>query len=355
MIRQAMILMLAVQTWTVYAQELEDPRGILRDRTARYWAELDITDDEVGVANNPTGHPIGGGDGYRDVVTGGEYAARTYNELKDALERARPGEVVFIPGEAEIDFSGKQALEIPDEVTIASDRGHQGSKGALLYSDELDTDHMLHAKGDYVRITGLRIRGPFAETWRVPIGSDGLGISGFGVEIDNCELSAFSHAAITVQSEASRAYIHHNYIHHNHRQGLGYGTSSSGADILYEANIYDHNRHHIASGGTPGSAYEARYNLCLPNASSHLFDMHGGRDRGDETDIAGDWLHIHHNTFESKRQSVHIRGVASQGAWIHHNWMVNPDSEEMIEADGRLHLYRNAVGPNKKPYAQEGH
>ena len=34
----------------------------------------------------------------------------------------------------------------------------------------------------------------------------------------------------------------------------------------------------------------------MENAIGSHFDMHGGRDRGDATDIARDRMHIHHNT-----------------------------------------------------------
>jgi hypothetical protein len=353
MIRPMTILLLVLCVSTLQAQELEDPRNILRERTAKYWHELDISDDETGVESNPTGNPIGGGEGYSDIITRGDYTVRSYEDLASALEQVRPGEVVYVPADAEIDFSGRPILELTDEVTLAGNRGSAGSSGGRLFSDELDTDLMLRVTGDYARITGLRIRGPFDERWRVPIGSDGVGISGFGVEFDNNEISAFSHAAISVSGRSSRTYIHHNYIHHNQRDGLGYGTSSGGADILYEANLYDYNRHHIASSGSPGSAYEARYNLVRPNANSHLFDMHGGRDRGDMTAIAGDWLHVHHNTFESEERSLVIRGVPSQGAWVHNNWILRREEDEddpMIDGEEKLYLYDNAFGPDKSPY-----
>ena len=88
---------------------------------------------------------------------------------------------------------------------------------------------------------------------------------------------------------ASKAYIHHNNIHHCQRSGLGYGVALDEADAIIEANLFDWCRHAIAGTGSPGTSYEARYNIHLENASSHCFDMHGGGDRGDGTNIAGDW------------------------------------------------------------------
>jgi hypothetical protein len=114
------------------------------------------------------------------------------------------------------------------------------------------------------------------------------------------------------------------------------------------ANRFDHGRHYIASSGAPGSGYEAAWNLVGPNAISHHFDMHGGRDRGDGTDIAGDWLRIHHNTFRGRHRPVVIRGVPSQGAEIHHNWFAGP-SEKPVRTRGNTRVYRNAYGPDKTP------
>jgi hypothetical protein len=84
----------------------------------------------------------------------------------------------------------------------------------------------------------------------------------------------------------------------------------------------------------------------MPNSTSTCLDMHGGRDRGDNTDIAGDWMHIHHNTFQGKRREVGIRGTPSQGAEIHHNWFHNPP-EKAVYSVGNTRAYRNVHGPEK--------
>jgi hypothetical protein len=143
-------------------------------------------------------------------------------------------------------------------------------------------------------------------------------------------------------------YVHHNFIHHCQRAGLGYGVSLDQADALIEANIFDWCRHHIAATGAPGTSYEARYNIVLTNASSHYFDMHGGRDRGDGTGIAGDWMKVHHNTFQGLDQkAVVIRGTPNQPAYIHHNWFWNPDVSRAAVSSGNMVVERNAFGKEK--------
>ena len=84
----------------------------------------------------------------------------------------------------------------------------------------------------------------------------------------------------------------------------------------------------------------------LPNATGHHFDMHGGRDRGDATEIAGDWMLIHHNTFQGPARHVVIRGVPSQGAEIHHNWFSGPAKEKAVSG-GNTRVFRNVCGPER--------
>ncbi len=323
--------------------------GVHPQRTARWEHEADLEEEETfGAEHNPTGNPIGGGEGYGEIFTGGDFTVCGHEELGDALESAKAGQVVFVPGDAEIDMSGRPSLSIPEGVTLSSTRGQNGSTGGLVFSDPLKTPGLFASAGDCVRITGLRVRGPYPHRDRIDYSASGIRSGHFGMEIDNCEISGFSVSATGFPGGASRAYVHHNHIHHNQRAGLGYGVSVSGGDVLIEANLFDWCRHHIASTGAPGVGYEARYNVCGQNANGHLFDMHGGRDRGDATDIAGDWMNIHHNTFMADDvRSVGIRGVPSQGARIHHNWFYSPDPENVVRTSGGTEVCQNVLGPEK--------
>lgn len=303
--------------------EETDPRGILKKRTARWYHELkDLQKDKhTGAESNLTGSPIGGGNGYQDMITEPANTAKDYDSLVAALKKARSGDVVFLPGTIEIDMSGKPALTVPGGVTLASDRGQSGSKGARLYSTNTDTPAMIRISGAYARITGVCLDGPHKGRARVPKMSRGIMISHFGCEVDNCEIRGFSHAGVYVSGGATRAYIHHCFIHHNMRDGLGYGVTLNSGTALIEANRFDYGRHFTAASGKPGEGYEARYNIFGPHCTSHFIDMHGGRDRGDGTDIAGDWIHLHHNTFV-KKKTIHIRGTPNQFSRDHNNRVV---------------------------------
>jgi len=236
-------------------------------------------------------------------------------------------------------------------VTLASCRGLRGAKGGTLFSNDLTTAPLFVTGGDEVRLTGLNLRGPDPERSdqeRTKPESSLITTTHYGLEVDNCEVSAWSYAGICPRHGATHVYVHHNFIHHCQRAGLGYGVSLDQADALIEANIFDWCRHHIAATGAPGTSYEARYNIVLTNASSHYFDMHGGRDRGDGTDSAGDWVKVHHNTFQGLDQkAVVIRGTPNQLAHVHHNWFWNRDVTRAAVSTGNMLVERNAFGKEK--------
>ena len=318
-------------------------------------------EETFGAWTNPTGDPIGGGNSYRQMVTRSDYRVNTLEELLDALKKATSGQIVYVDNEAVIDMTGMQDVIIPGGVTLASGRNGESVKGALLYSVQLDTSPLFVTGGENIRITGIRLRGPDLERrteqmrelmaeggrkahYSIP-NSDGIQSSHTHLEVDNCELWGWSHAAVFLKKGAMKAHIHHNYIHHNQRSGLGYGVCLDQSDALIEANLFDWCRHHIAATGRPGTSYEACYNIVFENANGHSFDMHGGRDRNDGTDIAGDVINIHHNMFlATSVRAVVIRGRPTRKAEIHHNWFLHPDKESAVRqsnAEGNIDVYRN--------------
>ena len=326
------------------------------------WIEIDGT--VYGARADERG-PIGGGEEYTSIVTSGDYTVESLEELVEVLSKAKTGQVVFIPGETEIDMTTliyieQLVLEVSEGVTLAGNRGENGSKGAILTSDALKTPALIRTTGPNVRITGLRLRGPnpkqYLDHHQRAFGKGGGGHEYYykfptsvgittehsGLEIDNCDISGFSHAGINLKT-GDRHHIHHNYIHHCQYNGLGYGVCHNTASSLIEYNQFNWNRHSIAGTGRPGCDYVARHNGELGESLSHCFDMHGGRDRSDGTDIAGTMIEIHNNTFCAEKTPVVIRGIPQDRCDVHHNWFPKHSEEEMaVRASEKTNVFNNA-------------
>jgi hypothetical protein len=244
-------------------------------------AQAGLTDPAHGAESNPTGEPIGGGTGYTRIVAREDatVVVRTPTGLVKALGEAKPGAVIYVADDAEIDLTSQNDISIPAGVTLASGRGRDGSEGGLLFTRTVKTVRLFRSGGAGIRLSGLRLEGSHPGRERLTQRPSLMGIYHPNVEVDNCEIFAWSCAALGVGSGASEgAWIHHNYIHHNQRAGLGYGVSLGRTHVLIEGNLFDFCRHAIASSGVPGSGYTARYNVHLENTISHVFDMHGARD-----------------------------------------------------------------------------
>ncbi|MDJ0572973.1 MAG: VCBS repeat-containing protein, partial [Pleurocapsa sp. MO_192.B19] len=349
----------------------------------------------LGALDNPTGKPLGGGEGYGDWVPKPPSLVTSRNELIEALNSATPGTVVYVDDSAEINLTGEWNLPINKDVTLASGRGHDGSRGALLFTqDQMAAKRpLLAVLGSGARITGLRLRGPNTNLDPPDSNNDAraIRISADNVEVDNNEIWKWARSGILAQGRQG-IHIHHNYIHHQSRAslnpdcvhcGLAYGVSLSNSFALIEANIFSHNRHDIADAGLELSGYEARYNLALDvrGTGAHNFDMHGscpysvdssqvecdsggccddnclyptictirGKKKGGT--IAGNKILIHQNTFlQNVINAVRIRGKPLDGARIYYNHFlgsqdVDDDNPNRPTADNR----RDAVAQSSVP------
>jgi hypothetical protein len=312
---------------------------------------------------------VGGGEGcLTNFFVGADFLVDTRAELIDAINSASPGDVIYILPNANIDLAPPGLgstfwtidIDVPD-LTIASNRGAVTASGVAAggrlridasdlsavppVSDPGHFPPLFRVRAPGVRFHGLWLDGSDYEVTRdatcansewpsyCPPTTDAIVVEPTGsIEIDNCELSGFSHSPVYLFG----AYgdIHNNHIHHNIRKGLGYGVvldydydTGIGAEATIESNIFDHNRHDIAASGVPKISYEARYNLVLGYGSSsdHRFDMHGENESTPPlSGWAGTNIVVEFNTFiDNGSKAVKVRGIPYGFGYLDNNWFTH--------------------------------
>jgi len=340
---------------------------------------IKIGDTVYGAYTEEGASPLGGGAGYERIVTSGDHTVTSYAGLKSACEKAKSGEVIFIPSGTLIDLTceekkGGYYIELPSGVTLASDRGRvkedgNVSTGAMIrgWGGGKAIANGFVICGEDVRITGLTFEGP--DPWRhVPhhtrsfYGEDKRGLDYYftlpmssgiyfpkkGCELDNCEISGFCNTALLTAGEDT--HVHHNYIHHNQIKGLGYGVYVGHGGGVIEYNLFNYNRHSIASAGYEDSWYIARYNVDMGEILDHVYDLHGGADRKDGTKISGKFAEMYNNTFLPDDRPYHVRGIPVEYQKFYHNVLINPKEKYdfSILRGERVEIYDNIFGIEDK-------
>jgi len=316
---------------------------------------------------------VGGGSGYPTFSAA--TATRTITTLSEFLQyvpSASPNSVFFIPSGTTITIT--HAVTIPAGVTIAGDRGANGSAGGILTKTSNATgswmDAMLIIGGDNVRITGLQLVGECFDEGSEGNGEShfligiknpgGFGATGYGgLEVDNCEIHGWAYAGVFTEyaPTATRTWVHHCYIHGSQNQHEGYGVNVNGGDCLIEGNIFDRNRHDISAGGLVGEQYTARYNHFLGNGrcgspyivGAYHVDVHaneyysGDPVQGTPNEgvaCAGSEYHIYNNTVDDvpsetfyQMAFVHIRDIPTVGAYVNNN-LINTNWGQSSDNDG---------------------
>lgn len=263
---------------------------------------------------------------------------------------------------ASINLSGYPALVLPAGVTLRGNRRgtRLGPQLNATFRQERKVSVpaiswpecgwcMIQVHGDYVRITGLRLRGQSESTDNIKEATTAIQIdypsvpaqgensaAEYIAAIDRNEIWAWEAAAIEVdgayegqskrnscsgvsndQERQGAVQIARNFLHNNTRDGRGYGVVTYGgqADIL--GNTFWMNRHAIASDGDARSEYDALYNLVLSDVPDYGmseghqqqdFDIHGVGNGG-YGGISGNRVEIAGNTFlGGNRFNFEVRG-----------------------------------------------
>ncbi|NHZ84755.1 MAG: hypothetical protein GWP19_02620 [Planctomycetia bacterium] len=325
---------------------------------AQFFIPIGITDSTITTTqsnNQLVGKPFGGGTGYFPIIKPEEsniiITTNDFNSLKTVLANASYGDTIYVNDNLQIEIPLAGTLTIPDGVTLASGRGRNGSKGALIFSNNfLETDYLFNypaiSAGNDVQITGLRLRGPDSTSSSVNYGKQAVGIkqeNKNNLEVHNCEIyNWYVYGIFLIESD--NAIIHHNYIHNNQNPHIGYGICNRNkTNTIISYNIFNRNRHDIAgvkNTNMEPPSYTAQYNLIGPDAISHRFDMHGcgytdlwgcpdmyAKDDAGPDNLAGGTINILNNYFipmnYPKYHSVVIRGIPRDVANISGNYFPN--------------------------------
>lgn len=266
----------------------------------------------------PCSSRIGAGDA--------DEVVRSASAFRDAVESARAGQVVWIPGDLELDVTGLEDLQPAANVVVASDRGLDGSPGALL-SARRSVHPFLKLRGDGVRITGIRFGFPVTEPTDSG-GGTGIAVDAADVEIDNCVFRGFGHAGVETGRDGfvANTHVHHNHFVDNPMESLGYGVVVYNGDPLIQANYFDNNRHAIAGGGSKSCSYTAYHNVCGPRTVSHTFDMHAGDDgqAGRRFAIVQNVVLAVERPDGHVESGIYIRGDPLEESVIGHNQFAHP-------------------------------
>ena len=291
---------------------------------------------------------IGGGENFRhktcgedaDIVVDG---SADLEELNNILDGASSGDKVFLESDVEIDMGFDEdgvTVTVPENVTLASDRGCNGSSGALLIGGEKPGTEWVGSRAIAMKadskIAGLRFEGPAPDREMNWMGeefdyTDGIEGRGENVVVENNELYGWPTAAVRGGSDPIE--VRHNYIHSNNQRGLGYGVSTVDWPSVIEYNRFERNRHAVAGSGEEGEGYIVRYNTFGGEGiagAGHKIDMHG--DNGD----GGSKIEVYRNTVKyPDSQAVYLRGEPVDYAEIRDNWFYN-DNEYCLsdEAGG---------------------
>ena len=210
----------------------------------------------------PDGQPIGGGPGY-SAGPSKENASHRVDSLKslqEALAAARAGEVVWIESGSTIDFTGVR-LKIPENVTLAGDRGQGDSAGPLLYARHTGSEYFVQMQTGS-RLTGVRVQG--SNPLLKDIDTEANDPSGYAVdccnaEVDNCEISQFQRGGVAMFRDCSRSLIHHNFIHDIGAYPILLGNGTGDGHVI-EGNRIEWAWHAVASNGSRGSGCLVRNN-----------------------------------------------------------------------------------------------
>lgn len=297
---------------------------------------------------------LGGYQFYENTVprSAADYEVSNASEFSSAVSNAGSNDVIYLVDDIDL-RNWDRKFRINQGVTLAGDRGINGSPGPIIYprrSYSGPTQIQLLLEG-YNRVTGIRIYGHHRDGWlqhvsdysnRYEYDDFGLWFSGPDIEVDNIEVAGFGGSCIGASNY--NCEIHHNHIHRAPLGGVGYGiggaaSSGQGKSSSYiHSNVFHYTRHHIADSGM-GSYYVENNSFEGP-LGGNVVDMHDSsnpdRGGGDKMEVYNNFFPMSDGTEEhdmatspwssNTYEVCYIqRGYPDTGGYYYENWGYNPD------------------------------
>jgi hypothetical protein len=323
-----------------------------------------------------------------------EQRVETPDQLEQVLRSDFVGCVIVTKNKF-LNMTGRAGIPIRGGVTLIGERGELGSRPSLFTdakcldpsvqpgSDACAGYSLLMITENNISVTGLHLRGP-AKSSRsaeqpyvngIEITADpnmklGREIyiaenefdewTGSGVEISSTNIARIPEQYLPnwtplTKDDAGLIRVERSFFHHNARDDGGYGvTVGKGAFATIMGNVFDFNRHAVASDGFAKSGYIARFNYVLQGGFkqdgfyNQHFDVHGTNDtNGDNVSTgyggtAGDYYEVAYNAIHGDqgyyclffcvktRPAVMLRGKPTTGMHFDANVVVHGDLDGAV-------------------------
>ncbi|MFC6906414.1 hypothetical protein [Halalkalicoccus tibetensis] len=332
------------------------------------------------------GREIAGGEGHRSDIGLADADAIVESRSEFFSAVGSSADVIGIPGNVRIDLSGRD-FTLSGQ-TIVSDRGVDGSAGALLYTTDHGSDSPAWDGGSSgrgvitmrggSRISGIRYRGPYHDHYDdpeypgyIPLDSGnaserrrkraaryarGMRILSSDAEVDNCELYGWPNQAIAIGSSSTvvSPHVHHVYGHDCMMVGAGYVIDVFNGHPTIEMSYFNATRHSVNGFGHTECGYTLEDCVFGPSTVSHAVDMHCLAENGHGNDLtAGDRVEVRrctfafsHNIDGQNAQAIAFRGYPEDEYVTEDNRFVHP-----TDGDGSVENVANS-GYEPVPYRQ---
>ena len=275
------------------------------------------------------------------------------------------GTVVEVDPAQPMELKGPFPKPVHSGVTLRGYRKYT-FQGPEVHTCTAIDQSMFTITEDNVRITGLRLRGPFNDPrcQSSNVSAQAILIQPTAgdvphvpvVFVDHLDIGYFTASAVDTRGthaderqcpdeilefpRSTPVRVIGNFLHHIEKRDPldSYGSvTGQGAFILNQGNvIYETYAHYIAADASARTGYHAYDNFLLSNhRKTHDVDMHAATQSAGhmEGGLAGDYFDIGWNTFlHSDFANIHDSGTPCRFTAIHHNIFLQSEGDAIVTA-----------------------